>query len=221
MKYAIVVAGGKGTRMASALPKQFIPLRDGRPVLMHTLEVFRNYDAQIVLILMLPEAQISFWKSLCRQHAFDIPHRILPGGETRFHSVRNGVVSISGGGLVAVHDGVRPFVSTEVIARCFQAAETTKAAIPVIGVTETIRNLNGVGSVTVDRNAYRLVQTPQIFDAELLKQAYEQPYNESFTDDALVVEAYGAAVTLVEGNRENIKITTPFDLKIADALLNA
>ncbi|WP_294629210.1 2-C-methyl-D-erythritol 4-phosphate cytidylyltransferase [uncultured Bacteroides sp.] len=217
-KYVIVVAGGKGLRMGSELPKQFLPVGD-RPVLMHTLEVFRKYDASIRIILVLPKAQQDFWKELCAEHRFDVEHTIADGGETRFHSVKNGLVLVQDAGLVGVHDGVRPFVSVEVIQRCYNLAERQKAVIPVIDVVETLRHLTNDGSETVSRNDYKLVQTPQVFDVALLKQAYAQEFTPFFTDDASVVEAMGVPVYLAEGNRENIKITTPFDLKVGSALL--
>ena len=217
-KYVIIVAGGKGLRMGSDLPKQFLPV-GGKPVLMHTLEVFRKYDAAIQLILVLPREQQDFWKQLCREHDFDVEHRVADGGETRFDSVKNGLALVQAPGLVGVHDGVRPFVSVEVIRRCYDLAEQHKAVIPVVDVVETLRHLTEVGSETVSRNDYKLVQTPQVFDVELLKQAYEQEFTPFFTDDASVVEAMGVPVHLAAGNRENIKITTPFDLKVGSALL--
>lgn len=217
-KYVIIVAGGKGLRMGSDLPKQFLPV-GGKPVLMHTLEVFRKYDAAIQLILVLPREQQNFWKQLCREHDFDVEHRVVDGGETRLHSVKNGLALVQAPGLVGVHDGVRPFVSVEVIRRCYDLAEQHKAVIPVVDVVETLRHLTEVGSETVSRNDYKLVQTPQVFDVELLKQAYEQEFTPFFTDDASVVEAMGVPVHLAAGNRENIKITTPFDLKVGSALL--
>lgn len=215
---ALIVAGGKGLRMGSELPKQFLPI-GGKPVLMHTLEAFHRFDSEIDLILVLPEEQQEYWKQLCEKHSFTLRHLIADGGETRFHSVKNGLALISGPGLVAVHDGVRPFVSQEVIRRCYAMAATKKAVIPVVDVVETVRQITGSGSRTVSRDDYKLVQTPQIFDAALLKQAYAQDFMPSFTDDASVVEAMGVPVCLVEGSRENIKITTPFDLKIAATLL--
>ena len=217
-KYVIIVAGGKGLRMGGDLPKQFLPV-GGKPVLMHTLEVFRKYDAAIQLILVLPREQQDFWKQLCREHDFAVEHRVADGGETRFHSVKNGLALVQAPGLVGVHDGVRPFVSVEVIRRCYDLAEQHKAVIPVVDVVETLRHLTEVGSETVSRNDYKLVQTPQVFDVELLKQAYEQEFTPFFTDDASVVEAMGVPVHLAAGNRENIKITTPFDLKVGSALL--
>ena len=216
---ALIVAGGKGLRMGSELPKQFLPI-GGKPVLMHTLEAFHRFDKRMQLILVLPREKQGFWRELCETHGFNIRHEIADGGETRFHSVKNGLALINGiGGMVGVHDGVRPFVSQEVIARCFREAAVRKAVIPVIDVVETVRHLTGSGSETVNRNDYKLVQTPQVFDADLLRRAYEQEFTPFFTDDASVVEAMGVPVHLVEGNRENIKITTPFDLKVASALL--
>lgn len=220
MKYALIVAGGKGLRMGTELPKQFLPI-GGKPVLMRTLEAFYAYNSEIQLILVLPHSQQDYWKQLCREYHFSLPHTIADGGETRFHSVKNGLALVNTSGLVGVHDGVRPFVSQEVISRCYDLAAEKRAVIPVIDVVETVRHLEGEGSVTVNRDDYKLVQTPQVFDAELLKQAYSQSYTPHFTDDASVVEAFGVPVVLTAGNRENIKITTPFDLKIATALLGS
>lgn len=220
MKYALIVAGGKGLRMGTELPKQFLPI-GGKPVLMRTIEVFYACDAEIQIILVLPRSQQEYWGQLCREYHFLLPHALADGGETRFHSVRNGLAMVKTPGLVGVHDGVRPFVSQEVISRCFDLAATQKAVIPVIDVVETVRHLEGEKSATVNREDYKLVQTPQVFDAQLLKQAYEQPYTSRFTDDASVVEALGLPIFLTPGNRENIKITTPFDLKIATALLDS
>ncbi len=205
-------------RMGADIPKQFLPV-GGKPVLMRTLEAFYAYNQDMRIILVLPHGQQDYWKRLCGEYRFDIPHSIADGGETRFHSVRNGLALVDEPGLVGVHDGVRPFVSQEVIARCYALAATELAVVPVVKVVETVRRLTDAGSITVNRDEYRLVQTPQVFDGEVLKQAYSQPYTSAFTDDASVVEAWGVPVTLTEGNRENIKITTPFDLKVAAALL--
>ena len=217
-KYALIVAGGKGLRMGSDIPKQFLLLA-GKPVLMHTLEAFYQYDCAGELILILPEEQSEYWKSLCEKYSFTIPHSVAFGGETRFHSVKNGLKLIREPGLVAVHDGVRPFVSQKVIADCFSTAERFNAVIPVVDITETVRKTEGNSSQTVDRNAYKLVQTPQVFKTELLIKAYQQPYSESFTDDASVVEAIGTVVQTVSWNRENIKITNQFDLLVGEAVM--
>ena len=196
---------------------------------MRTLERFREYSAELQIILVLPEAQQAYWRELCKQYNFPLPlegaeggfYQLANGGQTRFHSVQNGLAKVpdDAQGVVGVHDGVRPFPSIEVIKNCYETARTKKAVIPVIPVVETVRHLEGEKSVTVPRGDYRLVQTPQTFDIQLLKAANRQPYNDGFTDDASVVESYGYEITLVEGNRENIKITTPYDMKIAEVLI--
>ena len=220
MDYIIIVAGGKGLRMGSDIPKQFLPI-GGKPVLMRTLERFREYSKDIQIILVLPEAQQAYWHELCQEYHFDVEYTLANGGQTRFHSVQSGLAKVPDDaiGVVGVHDGVRPFPSIEVIRNCYTTAREKKAVIPVIPVVETVRHLEGEQSKTVPRDAYRLVQTPQTFDIQLLKAANRQPYNDGFTDDASVVEAFGYNITLVEGNRENIKITTPYDLKIAEVLI--
>ena len=218
--YVIIVAGGKGLRMGSDIPKQFLPI-GGKPVLMRTLERFREYSADLQIILVLPKAQQDYWKQLCKDYHFDVAYQLANGGETRFHSVQNGLALIpdDAEGVVGVHDGVRPFPSIDVIRRCYETARQTRAAIPVVPVVETLRHIVSNASITVPRGDYRLVQTPQTFDIQLLKAANRQPYNDGFTDDASVVEAFGFDITLVDGNRENIKITTPYDLKIAEVLI--
>ena len=215
----IIVAGGKGLRMGGEVPKQFLPVR-GVPVLMRTIETFKRWNADVEVVVVLPVEHQDYWRALCRRHSFGTPHIVADGGATRFYSVLSGLSHLPSDGLIGVHDGVRPFVSVEVIARCYAAAAEHGAAVPVIPVHETVRRLAADGgSVTVPRDDYRLVQTPQVFDAALLHAAYACDYNPSFTDDASVVEAYGHAVHLVEGNRENIKLTTPFDMIVAEALL--
>ena len=222
MDYVIIVAGGKGLRMGSDIPKQFLPI-GGKPVLMRTIERFREYSEELKIILVFPEAQQDYWKELCKKYNFQIEYQLANGGLTRFHSVQNGLALVpdDAEGVVGVHDGVRPFPAVEVIRDCYETARTAKAVIPVIPVVETVRHLEGEGSVTVPRGDYRLVQTPQTFDIQLLKAANRQPYNDGFTDDASVVESYGHAITLVEGNRENIKITTPYDIVMAEAILTS
>lgn len=219
--YVIIVAGGKGLRMGSDIPKQFLPI-GGRPVLMRTLERFRDYSPALHIILVLPKAQQDYWQQLCREYDFRVEYQLADGGETRFHSVQHGLALIpdDAKGVVGVHDGVRPFPSMEVIRNCYETARTAKAVIPVTPVVETLRLLSAPSSSrTVPRDDYRLVQTPQTFDIQLLKAANRQPYCDGFTDDASVVESYGHAITLVDGNRENIKLTTPYDLKLAEILL--
>ena len=220
-RYAILVAGGKGLRMGGDIPKQFLPI-GGKPVLMRTIEVFRQAYVDIHIILVLPASQQEYWQQLCKEYAFSVPVRIANGGETRFHSVSNGLKLIpdEAEGVVGVHDGVRPFVAAETIRRCYDAAVEWGAVVPVVPVVETVRQLCADGtSVTVPRDAYKLVQTPQTFRISLLKEAYRQAYVPAFTDDASVVEALGKPVQLVEGNRENIKITTPADIRFANGLL--
>lgn len=217
-KYVVIVAGGKGLRMGADIPKQFLMI-GGKPVLVRTIEAFHSYDPAMQIILVLPQEQQPYWAKLCDTYDCCIPYSVADGGETRFHSVRNGLALVGSEGLVAIHDGVRPFVSCEVIDRCFEVAREKKAVVPVIDIFESVRKVEAEGSFTVPRNDYKLVQTPQIFTTGVLKRAYEQAYDSSFTDDASVVEASGVPVTLVTGNRENIKITTPYDLKIANALI--
>lgn len=216
-KHVIIVAGGKGLRMGGDIPKQFVPV-GGKPVLMRTLEAFHAYDSSMHLIVVLPVTQQAYWKELCDSYRFTLSHEVADGGETRFHSVANGLAKVVGDGWVGVHDGVRPFVSQEVISRCYDEVREKKAVIPVIGVVETVRRLTETGSETVPRDCYKLVQTPQVFEVDLLRRAYRQPYTDAFTDDASVVEALGEQVYLVEGNRENIKLTTPSDLRMAEYL---
>ena len=215
----IIVAGGKGLRMGSDLPKQFLPI-GGKPVLMRTLEAFRKYDAMLQIILVLPREQQDFWKQLCEEHHFSVEHLVADGGETRFHSVKNGLALVEAPGLVGVHDGVRPFVTLEVIRRCYKLAEQHRAVIPVVDVVETLRHLTDAGSETVSRTEYKLVQTPQVFEVELLKQAYATGVYSVLYGRRFGGRSDGRIpVHLAEGNRENIKITTPFDLKSRECSL--
>lgn len=217
-KHVIIVAGGKGLRMGNDIPKQFLPIGE-KPVLMWTIEAFRNYDKDIHLVLVLPESFITYWFELCEKFHFDIEHEIVFGGETRFHSVKNGLDKIDSG-YVAVHDGARPFVSKKLINSCFEEAIKSEASIPVVSMTDSCRMLESDGnSHIIDRSRLRLVQTPQIFCVKLLKNAYNAPFQEVFTDDASVVEYFGHPVSLVEGETTNFKITNPMDLKIAEWLL--
>lgn len=222
MDYIIIVAGGRGTRMGTDVPKQFLKIA-GKPVLMHTIERFHRYDPQLGIIVVLPKDQQDTWKALCTEHHFGIPHRIAAGGATRFESSKNGLALVPDDedGVVGFHDGVRPFVSEAVIADCFETAREEYSAVPVIPVTDTLRHTDprSERTFTVDRSLYRAVQTPQVFDISLAKQAFNQPDRKTFTDDASVVESLGVKVMTVEGNRENIKLTTPFDLKIAEVLV--
>lgn len=214
----IIVAGGNGSRMGTELPKQFL-LVGGIPVLMHTIRNFYEFDPSLQLVLVLPEIEIINWKDLCRQYQFAISHQVIAGGDTRFQSVKNGLSLALDCKLIAVHDGVRPLVSHETLARCFKCADQNGAAIPVLPANESLREGSMSESVPVDRSRFYMVQTPQVFEASILKSSYNQTYIPEFTDDASVVEHTGTAVQLVLGNRENIKITFPEDLMIAEMFL--
>lgn len=215
-KFAIIVAGGSGSRMGSEIPKQFLEIH-GKPILMHTIQVFCDFDPEIEVILVLPEAQQVFWSNLCLSHSFSVSHRIASGGETRFQSVRNGLKLIDGQGIVFIHDGVRPLVSRQTIERCFETAMKSGNAIPVLPVSESLRKQEGSENISVDRSLFFNVQTPQTFQTEQIQKAFSQNYDPDFTDDASVAEKAGFQISMVEGNRENIKITTSSDLIIAEA----
>jgi 2-C-methyl-D-erythritol 4-phosphate cytidylyltransferase len=227
MDYVIIVAGGKGLRMGGEVPKQFLPVA-GRPVLMRTMERFREYSDTyrpasdpLRIILVLPKAQQDYWQQLCREHRFNLEYLLADGGATRFHSVQSGLSLIpdDASGVVGVHDGVRPFVSIDTIARLYDAARRERAVVPCLPMTDSLRRRGEDGRWhSAVREDYRTVQTPQVFDIQLLKEANRQPYDESFTDDASVVAAIGHEPVMIEGNRENIKITTPMDMMIAEAI---
>lgn len=217
--YAIIVAGGSGQRMKSSIPKQFIEL-NGKPILMHTLEKFYSAKASINLIVVLPKSHHSTWTTLCSKHHFNIPHQICEGGETRFQSVKSGLTLCSEEGIIAVHDGVRPLVTPNFILNLYKETESKGAVIPVSPIVESIRKVEGNQSESLDRNLYYSVQTPQCFQSELLHKAYQQQEQNTFTDDASVVESIGEKVHLFVGETDNIKITSPKDLLLAEALLN-
>ena len=219
MNSVIIVAGGKGLRMGGELPKQFIAI-GSKPVLMHTIEAFYEYDQQMNIIVVLPSSFRDYWQQLCNENRFEIPHIIADGGESRFHSVKNGLKFVHEG-IVAVHDGARPFVSKALISRIFQLANTHSAVIPVTDVTDSLRQINDDNqSNIIDRSKIKQVQTPQVFDYHTLADAYETEYCNTFTDDASVVEHKGTSIHLTQGEITNIKITTPFDLEIAEVILN-
>lgn len=218
-KFVLIVAGGTGSRMGTDLPKQFLELC-GKPVLMHTIQVFYTYDPEFEFILVLPKSQQQFWTDLCRQHEFTIHHQVVSGGETRFQSVKNGLTLVQENGIVFVHDGVRPLVSHETLERCEETARKSGNAIPVLAVHESLRKLEGDQSKSVDRSLFYSVQTPQTFSSGQIIESYRQNYDPEFTDDASVVEKAGFKIYMVEGNRENIKITTPTDLIVAEAFLS-
>jgi 2-C-methyl-D-erythritol 4-phosphate cytidylyltransferase len=217
-KYAVIVAGGKGVRMGTAVPKQFLPLLD-KPVLYHTIKAFTEAYADIQLVLVLPEDQLSYAQIVLQSFPERIDITLLAGGETRYHSVQNGLSVVDIDAVVFVHDGVRPLVSPAMIRRCFEQALEKGSAIPAVAVADSMRLQNGDDSQPVDREQLRIIQTPQTFRADVLLPAFAQEYNPSFTDEATVVEAYGTKVYLVEGERSNIKLTTPEDMIVAEALL--
>ena len=217
-KFVIIVAGGSGVRMGTELPKQFLELC-GKPVLMHTIQRFIDFDPECKLILVLPFAQQEFWKQICLNHSFCPSYQMASGGETRFHSVQNGLKLIQGEGIVFIHDGVRPLVSQETLGRCFETALKYGNALPVLPVSDSLRKLDGDQNTSVDRSKYIIVQTPQTFNTEQILKSFSQSYNPDFTDDATVVERAGFIIQLVKGNPENIKITTPTDLIIAEAFI--
>ncbi len=217
--YVVIVAGGSGKRMGAEIPKQFLELA-GRPVLMHTIERFKAFSESIEIITVLPENQLRHWIELQKKYSFAIPQTIVKGGSTRFHSVKNGLKFVKEPGIVAIHDGVRPFVSLDTIRRCFSAAEKLGNAIPAVSPIESLRIVSESGSRPVNRFTVKQIQTPQVFNAELIKKAYLQEYKPEYSDDATVLENTGEKINLIEGNRENIKITNPEDLLISNALLS-
>jgi len=217
-RYAIIVAGGLGVRMGAKIPKQFLCL-NGLPILMHTLNVFQSLDPAPSIYLVLPKAEQSGWQQLCQEHSFTIPHSLVAGGETRFQSVKNGLDAIEGKGIVAIHDGVRPLVTAQLIERCYAQAQAHGNAVPAVQPVETIR----LGSIThsklIKRDECWLVQTPQVFDVETIKKCYKTPWKAIFTDDASVAEHHGETIRMVQGERDNIKITTSTDIAVAEAIL--
>lgn len=218
-KYVIIVAGGSGTRMKSDIPKQFIDI-GGKPILMHTIEAYLSAFTSLKLILVLPEIQVPFWRGLCEIHKFSVQHKIVNGGKSRFQSVKNGLNAISGSGLVAIHDGVRPFISTEIIKESFKVAAEKGNAVTSIPLKDSIRFVDGENNKVVERSNYQLIQTPQTFKIELIKKAFKTKEEAAFTDDASVLERLGEKINLIAGDYKNIKITTSEDLIMANAILN-
>lgn len=219
-KFALIVAGGSGTRMKSVIPKQFLEI-DGKPILMHTIEVFKAFDPEIEIILVLPEIHIRLWEQLCEKYHFSNQCQIAFGGETRFQSVSNGLQLIHEPGIVFIHDSVRPLVSKVTLENCLKTAATKGNALPVIPVNETVRMVEGEKNYIVARSKVFLVQTPQTFQIELIKKAYLEAKSDNFTDDASVLEESGLKINLVDGNPENIKITTPFDMVLAETIIKS
>jgi 2-C-methyl-D-erythritol 4-phosphate cytidylyltransferase len=214
-KYALIVAGGSGKRMGTEVPKQFLEINN-YPVILHTLDNFLRAIPDLELFIVIPEGYFSFWNEMIADYGFEHNHSLIKGGTERFYSVKNGLDQIKGDGIIAIHDAVRPLVKKEVIRNTFFAAERNNSAIPVVPVFESLRKKTGANtSSPVNRNDFVLVQTPQTFRLKMIREAYQTPYNASFTDDAAVFEAAGNIIHLTEGNKENIKITTPSDMRIA------
>jgi 2-C-methyl-D-erythritol 4-phosphate cytidylyltransferase len=215
-KTIIITAGGIGKRMGGDLPKQFLRIHN-KVILFHTITRFHDYDNQAQILLTLPEEWLTYWNDLCISENFIIPHQVIIGGKERYHSIQKALAAATGD-FIAVHDGVRPFVSNDTIARCFKCAELNGTAIPVLEIKESIRLVTESLSQSVNRAVYRTVQTPQVFQKSLLIESYKRPFHSGITDDASLVEENGINISLVEGNEENIKLTTPFDLKIGELI---
>ena len=215
----VVVWLGLGKRMKSSIPKQFIEL-NGTPILMRTIEKFYAARSSIEIIVVLPKSFQSVWASLCKRHYFNIPHQVVTGGETRFQSVQNGLQYCKEKSIIAVHDGVRPLISPNLILNLYQEAKLKGSAIPVCSILESIRKVEGNQNKSLDRNKFYSVQTPQCFQSKILLKAYEQEEQAFFTDDASVVEDLGEKIYLLPGERTNIKITKPIDVQLAEFLLN-
>ena len=216
--YVIITAGGIGSRMGTPTPKQFLELNN-LPVIMHSMAAFLAYSTSVKLILVLPEDFVADWKSLCEKYQFTHAHEICIGGNTRFQSVKNGLKLAGDEGLVAIHDAARPLLSQFLIDYCFKEAALKGNAVPSLHLKDSVRELSGEENRPIDRDKLRLIQTPQVFEASLIKKAFEQAFKSSFTDDASVVESMGIGINLVAGEEKNIKITTPVDLTIAEAIL--
>jgi len=219
-KYVLITAGGTGKRMQSAIPKQFLLLKD-KPILMHTMQVFNSALQDLDFVLILPTQYWDDWNRLCQEYEFTLPHQLVEGGELRFHSVKNGLNAISKDGIVAIHDAVRPLVSEAVIRHGFAMAEQHGNAIPCVPVSESVRMVDDEGSRPVNRDQLCLIQTPQVFRASLIIEAYQLEYDSTFTDDASVIERMGEQINLYDGNPENIKVTRPADMVVANALFES
>ena len=218
-KYAVIVAGGKGLRMGNAVPKQFLPLA-GKPILYYTIKAFADAYEDMKIVLVLPQDQLSYAQMVLQAFPDRIDLEIVTGGETRFHSVQNGLKAVSKDAVVFVHDGVRPMVSPELVRACYEQAVEKGSAIPAVAVSDSMRMVDGETSRAVNREQMRSIQTPQTFRADILLPAFEQEYNDGFTDEATVVEAFGKPVYLITGEKSNIKLTTPEDMMVAEAMLS-
>ncbi len=216
----IIVAGGSGTRMNTVIPKQFLLLND-EPVLMRTIRTFNGFSPGMEIVVVLPADQVKYWETICRKQRFSIPHTIVEGGKTRHHSVKNAIKRIKPGMLVAIHDGIRPLVSQALIRTCFDTAYVLGNAVPVTGLSDSIRQIEGDRNFRADRSLFRMVQTPQVFTSDILIEAFRQDYDPVFTDEATLVERAGHKIHMVKGQPENIKITTTLDMCIASAIIDA
>ncbi len=217
-EYVILVAGGSGKRMESPIPKQFINLL-GKPILQHTIEAFYAYNPQIKIIISLHPDYIDYWEKVSKTQNTTIDYAIVKGGETRFHSVKNALAEIKSDGIIAVHDAVRPLLNTPFLAKLFEDASKFESAIPVLPSKDSLRKINSKENISVPRAEYFSVQTPQLFQSKVLFKAYKQNFKDFFTDDASVVEQLGFSVHTSVGLEENIKITTPLDIKLAELIL--
>jgi 2-C-methyl-D-erythritol 4-phosphate cytidylyltransferase len=214
-KVAIIVAGGKGVRMNSDIPKQFL-LLNSTPVLMHTISKFSHLEE---VILVVPKTQKEYWNSLCKTHNFNIPHTIVEAGKTRFHSVKNGLEKVDNNSIVAIHDGVRPLISSKLINSLITETKNGVGGIPILPVKDSIRKVEGENSIHIDKSNLFKVQTPQCFLSTDIKKAYTQSFSDNFTDDASVFESNGGRITTLLGEEKNLKITTKEDLKIAELFI--
>ena len=220
MKFTIITAGGVGKRMNSDIPKQFIRINK-IPVLFYTIDIFAKSVPDSQILITLPKDFISAWSDLLIEFNFQTKHRIIEGGQTRFDSVKNALSCLPDSGLVAIHDGVRPFVSKETILKCFQKAKELGNAVPVMDISDSIRKIENGANILVNRDMYKRVCTPQVFDVKLIKTAYNTTYREEFTDCSGILETLGYKINLVESNPENIKITKPVDLIFGEAFINS
>ncbi|MVN21462.1 2-C-methyl-D-erythritol 4-phosphate cytidylyltransferase [Mucilaginibacter arboris] len=218
--FAVIVAGGSGTRMNAQLPKQFMLLA-GKPVIMHTITAFSASAEKPEIMVVLNKQQFSFWEQLCAEHQFTVPHTLIAGGNTRFQSVKNAIDTINETSVIAIHDAVRPLISTAIISKAYQQALTEGNSVVAVPSKDSVRwqKANGV-SQNLNRNEVFLVQTPQTFQSEMIKKAYQQEYKEEFTDDASVAESFGIRINLLPGDPDNFKITFPADLLMAELILN-
>ncbi len=216
-KTAIITAGGVGKRMESTIPKQFLLLK-GKPLLCWTIQRFYKVDSNIQILVSLPKEWMQFWKDLCQENQFDIPHQLVEGGEERFHSIQN-ALKFAQGDVIAIHDGVRPLVSSDLIQKGFETAALKGSAVPVVELKESIREITALDSKAVPRNNYRIVQTPQTFRKDILLKAYQQDYNQTITDDACLVESIGIQIELIDGESQNLKVTDQIDFALTELLM--